>query len=337
MIKRHITLLFSIAFTFFYSSYIIKAQSSGGNLSIGKNGIVYVYGTHSFSQGSGFIAPGMITTSKEGTAGHLVFTEGSAWKGATLDRFVDGYVQVLHDQPFVFPIGDNQVYRPVAISGGVGTTAAYFNHAPTAIHKAVKNQSSTKVSTTEHWVVKGQQFTNISFTWGEKSKVASLTNSQLEKLTILGFKNGNWQVIASTIQLEVPNQLAQYTSLKGGASSLENGIITTTRAIIPSDYDYFTLGSASFEIGNDKLDAVVKLFPNPVVKDVYVDLAEAGINKGKITIYNSNGHQLIERVFDNTAKVIQHFNVSGYSDGLYELRVKSADKEVSKKFIIGGL
>lgn len=122
--KSKFILLF--IFTTFLSTAIIAQSSVGGNLTIDETGTVYVYGEHSFLDGGGFINPGMITTSRTGAKGYLIFVKGSSWKGASQGGFVNGYVQVTHDQPFIFPIGEETTFRPVAISGAEGTTAAYF-------------------------------------------------------------------------------------------------------------------------------------------------------------------------------------------------------------------
>jgi len=246
MIKRTIIFILSVVFVF-YHSHKATAQLSGGNISIGEKGIVYIHGIHDFSEGSGFIAPGMITTTKVGAKGYLAFAEGSSWTGATTERFVDGYVKTLHDKPFIFPIGEGIIYRPVAISGGYGTAAAYFKDDPTATIKAERTQSIDRLSTEEYWIVEGQQFSKLSFFWGKESNVASITDGQLDRLTILGYKKGEWHSIASKVQEAIPTWVVQQTQMTDKTSSFEKGIITTLDPIVPGDYKYFTLGSINSE------------------------------------------------------------------------------------------
>ena len=118
-------------FAFCLLGFGLHAQNSmGGNLMISENGSMVVYSNHHFAEGSGFIAPGMIHTSKVGNHGYLLFDEGSSWTGASKEGFVDGFVKVRHPHSFVFPVGDDHLYRPVAISGATNTAVAYFAKSP---------------------------------------------------------------------------------------------------------------------------------------------------------------------------------------------------------------
>lgn len=328
-------LTLAVAFIYTVSSY---AQSSlGGNLTINENGVVYVYGEHSFTEGSGFITPGMIETSRTGAKGHLIFVKGSSWKNASQQGYVNGFVQVLHDQPFIFPIGEDQVYRPIAISGGHGTTAAYFHKNPKQV---IKTQAGPvkKISTQEYWVMEGQQLTNVSLPWGKESNIDHITNGQLSDLTIVGYKNGAWHPIASEIQQEIPEGVSAHAALKGAASTLTNGVITTIDPIIPSDYKLITLGTVN-ENSEATVDpfGIVKIFPNPVVKDIFIDIEKIGIEKGSLIIYSANGQQVAERIFNSQSKAIQQFDASDYATGLYELQIKFEDGVYTKKFIVGRL
>lgn len=89
----------------------------------------------------------------------LTMKDGSNVTSVSNASFVNGPVQKVGDTPFTFPIGDNNVYRPAALSGITGGvtsafTATYFNASPTATlgptglgHDATLHH----VSDCEHW------------------------------------------------------------------------------------------------------------------------------------------------------------------------------------------
>jgi len=322
-IKRNCFILLFI-FTSFASTAIL-AQSTGGNLTIGENGVIYVHGEHSFISGGGFINPGMIETSRSGDKGYLIFSEGSSWKGAGVARFVNGYVKVLHNQPFVFPVGMESTYRPVAISGAIGTAVAYYKDNPAKAGSKLINVNQ-QISQKEYWDVKGEEPITFTLTWAVDSEIKQLTDGKLENLTILGLKDGQWHPITSELAEEAVAQL-----LLDKESTFSSGAISTTNVVIPNDYELFTLGTST---AIHEEIAIVKVFPNPTVRDLYVDIKKAGIQKGSILIYDVNGRQMIERKFDDSSKTTQRFDVSNYSDGLFKVQVKSADIQITEPFII---
>ena len=322
MKKINLTLLFSCVFTW---GAIVFAQSSGGNLAIGENGSVYIYGAHSFASGSGLISPGMIETSRGNGKGYLIFSQGSSWKGAGEEQFVDGYVQVMHDQPFVFPIGAGTTFRPVAISGAMGTSVAYYQGNPLKVGKNIQI-ANYKISSKEYWDIIGNLPTKVILTWGEGEYIKQLTKSQLDDLSIMGLKDGQWTPIASAIINEPVDQLLTISE-----STFEKGLITTVDAIIPNDYELFALGNKDILI--DKI-AAIKVFPNPVAKDLYIDIKKTGIVNGSIHIYDVNGRQVTARNFNDQSRAIQYFDVSDYANGLFKVQVQSTDLQLTEQFVV---
>ena len=154
----------------------------------------------------------------------------------------------------------------------------------------------------------------------------SQTNLDLLSKMKLGLKDGQWYAITSELAEEAVAQL-----LLDKESTFSSGAISTTTAIIPNDYELFTVGTNT---AIQEEIAIVKVFPNPTVKDLYVDIKKAGIQKGSILIYDGNGRQMIERKFDDSSKTTQRFDVSNYSDGLFKVQVKSTDIQITEPFII---
>jgi len=155
----------------------VAAQSnSGGKMSIRENGFISVFGEHNFMTGSGLVPAGKVRTKRSGKKGYLNFVTGSSWVGASDANFVDGYVRVYHKEPFIFPIGDNNKFRPVAISGGAKTTAAYYAESPgtkTSKLPAENSEDLQRISNKEYWDINGSVPVNITFTWDANSNIGN--------------------------------------------------------------------------------------------------------------------------------------------------------------------
>ena len=337
MNRRKLAHIFSMIFAFSYT-YSIQAQSSsGGNLEINEEGIVYIYDTHHFDEGSPFISPGMIATERTGAKGFLAFEKGSSWVGANAEGFVDGYVQVQHDESFIFPIGHQDTYRPIAISGGKETSAAYYKTAPKLPFTKLLHANNYQVSKKEHWDIEGHSSTRITLSWGKGSEVQQLMQGNLENLSILGYKNGRWHIVPSKILETIPTPLILDSAEKNTQSTLQTGAIRTVDPIIPSDFVFFTIGGIKGNPSNANLDKneFIKVFPNPVVKNVYVDLEKTGVKEGQVIIYNVYGQAVAERTVNLQTKGILEFDASDFVSGMYEVQIKSKERDLSKKFMVG--
>lgn len=312
----------------------LNAQSSmGGNLIIAENGSMTIYGNHNFTKGSGFVASGMIYTSKVGNHGYLLFDEGSSWTGATREGFVDGYVKVKHAQSFVFPVGDKHLYRPVAISGAANTAVAYFAKSPKKPLAKILTDGLGTVSDKEYWEVSGEQATHLSFLWGRESNVANITERKLDQLTIVGWKNGQWQIIPSVIKETIPASFA----VSKRASNFDAGVILTKDAIVPNDFDYFTLASlVPSKLANPVVQTdVISVYPNPVVKELQVHIGALQGASSTIRIYNIDGREMTSRVVDGSSASTQRFDVSSYENGMYQVYLIKEEQTYTTEFVVG--
>lgn len=345
-----------ILFLIFIFAGISKSafSQSGGKFHIKDQGFMSIFGQHSFTKGSGFISPGKITTSRNGAKGYLNFTKDSDWNGASSNRFVDGYVCVYHDKSFIFPVGHKNQYRPVAISGARKTTVGYYFVSPANFVEEESSLAQTggnsnfnfepvaRVSNREFWDIGGDQPTKISLLWEEASNVANITNGKLENLTLLGFRNGQWEIIPSTIEQGTPDVFLQKHPGLTTTPSFNQGVISTNESIVPDSYRYITIGAKEDLVQADGRSKVftsdlITVYPNPVVKDIYINLEKISDQTGTIKIYNLYGVQLLERLVDGQTDHLQHFDASDMQNGIYEIFVKMGDKVVSQKFVVGRL
>ena len=342
--KKLTFLIFSLCF--FLSSGSIAQSGVGGSFTIHEDGSFTIFGSHSFEDGSGFIASGMIKTSRTGKKGYLNFGEGSSWTGASEEGFVDGYVKVFHDEPFVFPIGHNGEYRPIAISGGAETVAAYYNESPqetlfanTTASGFDPSSNVERISNQEYWEINGAEPVNITLVWGASSNIPDITNDDINNLTILGWKDGQWSEVASKTESNIPSSLISNNSPNSFSQGNE-GAISTSTEVIPDDYTYFTLGAkASATARSIPVEFIpLSLYPNPVENELNLDLKDFDSNDGTIKIFNLYGQLIEERSYDsNTDPKKLLFNTSDYVNGLYEIHIRLGYQESIKKFVVNRL
>ncbi len=114
----------------------IQAQSgSFGSTFVGTGGEMAIFGQHNFITGSGTINAGIVGSERQPVIGVYSFVDpNGSWINASSTAFMDAYVRTYKAGAFTFPIGDNNVYRPAAVSASSNTaptTAAYFGVDPT--------------------------------------------------------------------------------------------------------------------------------------------------------------------------------------------------------------
>lgn len=188
---------------------------------------------------------GIILGKRTSPRGVVSFSENAMLNGSGDNKYVDGYVKKYGSNPFIFPVGDNGMYRPFAAAADQ-TTGTYFQETPNATTVppggpfliANKQSDVATVSSIEFWDIDGTNSTRITLTWNATSNISGLTNNSLKSLSIIGWNTSvaKWEKIVSTVDV---------TSILGGASSFSAGSITTNLAIVPNTYNVYTLGALS--------------------------------------------------------------------------------------------
>lgn len=245
-------LVFSLLALIALSLKSFSQSSSFGNTYIFNNGEMGIVDfQHNFINGGSGIQPGVVGTDRTVTQGFISFVGTATWIGASDAAFVDGYVKTYLTTAFTFPIGDNNKYRPAAVSTATLATpanAAYYGvSAATAITSRLRGGNEPvlpasgpfntaligtgvgTVDNVEYWDINGAASAKITLTWDATSAITSLTS-----LSVLGWNGTQWVAIASTVDT---------TSLLGGSSTLSSGSITTNAALVPDTYEVYTLGT----------------------------------------------------------------------------------------------
>ncbi|GGH21971.1 hypothetical protein GCM10007423_03480 [Dyadobacter endophyticus] len=230
-------------------------EGSQGNTTIFGGAQMTFFSNHNFITGGGGAQPGVILTERAaGNFGVLNFAgDNLTSTGASDAGYVDGYVRKYGAGAFVFPVGDNGFVGQFAASAD-GVMGAYFHaDANTAVTSNLFTGSDYAalpsggpfatssmgtnvdiVSTVEYWDIDGANATPLTLTWDTGSAIASLTGSNLAKLTIVGWNGTQWVAIPSKVDV---------TSVLGGSSDLSAGSITTSSPLAPDTYTAYTFAS----------------------------------------------------------------------------------------------
>lgn len=295
----HIKFNFNYLFITFLSILYTQSYAQGpnfGNIHIGPGGEMAIHNvTHNFQVGTGGEL-GIVGCERSGSQGFLSFVGTANHLGTINNAHVDGYVKTYSTTPFIFPIGDNNKYRPAAISRATINTpasAAYYNVSPnsattTSLKGGIEpvlpidgpfsttatGSGIQSVDNVEYWEINGQTSAKITLTWDIISDINTITANNLTLLTILGWDGSKWIEIPSTFDS---------TSLLGGSSTISSGSITTDINIVPDLYSVYTLGSLS----SSSPDLTISLgqpLPSPIVAQTsFIPVTVANIGSGSST------------------------------------------------------
>ena len=251
----------------FFIIQLTGQSASFGNFFVHQDGVFQIGGIHQFDAQTSTYPAGIIATERTGNLGLVHFQAGSSWMGASVNAFIDGYVSYSGNNAFTFPIGDDTNFQPIAISNGENTIAAYFVGSPsTAITSdfnggvepilpnggpfsitAIDTDLSL-VSNKEYWDVRGTTPAILTFYFDATSDISSLTNAELDKLTLVGWNGSQWVPIPSTLDAFSLDITQSNGSFSTQPSTLIIGSISTNQAISPNQYMLFTFGAKGSSI-----------------------------------------------------------------------------------------
>ncbi|WP_421826523.1 immunoglobulin domain-containing protein [Larkinella sp.] len=224
-----------------------------------------IYEQHNFVTGSGTINAGIIGSERQPIIGLYSFVNpNGSWISASQTAFVDGYVRTYNPGAFTFPIGDNDKYRPAAVSASSSaapTTAAYFGVDPgmamtsnlmggnygilpgggPAFQTTSKATGVGTVDNIEYWDIDGNTPARITLTWDASTPISTMVGTNLSNLTIVGWDGTKWVAIPSTFDASSLVQNTSASSFTGPASVVSAGSITTNAPVVPSSFIVYTL------------------------------------------------------------------------------------------------
>lgn len=317
--KRFFSAILILSSFLLIGETVVAQIQSLDNLRLSNNTSMTITGELQFSENGG-----EIVTAKEGCNSHIGFVEGSSWSNASDDQFIDGMVKVMHDQPFTFPIGAKGQYHPITISGGMNTMAAYIAKDPSKLvgTRALRNQHGDssptvdRLKTNGYWIIQGDNATGISLSWNAADNMAVLTDN-VENLSIIGYKNGSWTVVASNLEKE---------------QSLTAGTISTSSELIPNDFDYFSLGTVKTVTPSKQ--SALSVYPNPVMNNENITVEyELNSDSGVLQVISTNGSLLSERTISDSKGTVTLLDLPS-SPGTYLVRIVGSNGIAKEKKIV---
>ncbi len=252
---------------FSFLSFSQDQSASLGNIFIHSEGNLSVLDQHKFATAPIGSQPGIIGGEREPAKGYFNFGPDGGWINAKNTQYVDGYVRFCGNTSFLFPVGDNNQFRPAGVSEGTYVEVAYYGVNPSnAITSDIRGgnfpvlpgtgpfnsnqyeESVTNVSQYEYWDINGVDPAFITLTWNVDSNVDLITANALSNLTIVGWNGTQWEKIQSEVDVNSVN-LNNSSMLKNGAiSNMLSGSISSTIQVAPSDYEVYTLGAGCNEM-----------------------------------------------------------------------------------------
>ena len=222
---------------------------------------------------------------------------------------VDGYVSIdQYNEEFIFPIGDQDKFRPMIISSADGGefSGAYYYQNPDGLVETDDFESAfssseflldegfdvgekiyflSDISEWEFWDLNGVQNTQVTLTWDEDSNINIITD-ELNELVIVGWsiENERWESLGNV-------------SYEGNFNS---GKITSV-GFTPNNYEIITFGSVRKRSNNFYISPNNDEYNQTVVFD---ELEE--YEQGSLKIFNRWGNIVFESAdyqndFDGTS------------------------------------
>jgi len=252
--------------------------------------------------------PGIVGTERSFPQGFVSFFNSAKPLSVSDVSHIDGYVRSYQIGKFIFPIGDNGKYRPIAIDKSDidnPTSAAYFGVNPSVattskllggiepvlpasgpFSTASLGEKVLKVSNYEYWDINGTVATKITLTWNANSNVTTITKGDFRGLSIVGWDGFQWVVIPSTID---------GTSIFGTSSDLNSGSVTTNASIVPNTYEVYTLAGITVQKNGDTtirpVDTSTIVLGLPAISDPNTNYSLGGPyhGSGKVSINVKTG------------------------------------------------
>lgn len=191
-----------------------------------------IWGELDFKEGIIKVDPLVNSTTKQ-PAGLVSFMPKSKHKNSNASSFVDGTVEKVGAEPFVFPIGNKEYFRPASISApknskDVVLSNYVFQDSSFFEAHAAHAPEIKQVNTQEYWTLEKAKNSQTSFmltlSWDERTTLPDLLINPEQDLHIVHWNSAQ----------------KQWEDL-GGIVDMANKTITTPANI--SNSGYFTLAS----------------------------------------------------------------------------------------------
>jgi hypothetical protein len=329
MLKHIITIVLTFSVALSYGQ--IAKSGMYASAQIPSNGFMSVFGSHDFTDmGKG---NSIVMTERGSDRSYMIFADGASWGEASVNGYVDGFAKSFSKEDYVLPIGNNEDYRPIVVSGGSNAAASYFAEDPGVITSTLSNDVE-QLSGHGYYEIEGIKPTKFSLTWNHFTGIDRLVDD-IGQLGIVGFDGEQWVAIPSQIeenQLSVINSSPTYVTQK---ANVDEGIISTLTEIDLSQYEYVSLARmAPNAIAESPMS--LSVYPNPAVQNnfIYLDYAVSDTDTEILISHIGEAPAIVHQV-TKTGRTKAKIDTDGLRPGVYWVSVKSnAGEKVLKKLII---
>lgn len=154
---------------------------------------------------------GSFITEHGPSGGVVSFASNSQWENADHSAHVDGNVKVYNPQFFQFPSGHDNILQPLVISQASGVDYLEIDYRHTAHKDLAPNAQVLKIHPQHYWSINNATGNaKVSLSWNALSKLDVLLEARgLEALSIAGYKNGDWELLPSTLDDTNNNSLLE--------------------------------------------------------------------------------------------------------------------------------
>lgn len=305
----------------------VSNSGSVGNLYVPANGVISIFGQHSFASGGTGIMPGIIATAKGVDNGIVNFAAGSSWAGANDNQFIDGYVRVTSNNSFVMPIGSNGQFKPVMITGGTNIEAAYIDDNPQnfagenteiTLRSPEATANVSFLSNAGYWHIKSDAPTKLTLFWNQDD--VSYLDGNLSLMSMYGWNGESWVEISAHVDEYMINTNNSNGNFSNQLSTTNSGSLTTTESIDLNDYEYFTMGRTNdVDLTAAMVELNASVFPNPVLAgaEIQIDYEFSNDKGGKINLINPESKSVIATQLVDNQKGSVKFNPGAMAPGVY--------------------
>ncbi len=183
------------------------------------------------------------TTRTNGANGGIQFQAGSSYSGAMSDaRFIDGYVSKTGNAAFTYPVGDDNKYRSLSVTGLSGmqqNSVAFWNANP----NTTNDGSGGPYSITSKQAAIQTVYQLGFWDWVNVSGSGAATvELSLPELSSYALDATDVQLIGWNIAA------AQWEVIATGATGLSEGSTVSGTIANSGDYSAFGIGNASFNV-----------------------------------------------------------------------------------------
>lgn len=234
---------------------------------------------------------GIILADKDYSGIVKVIDDGEG-TGMSDQSFVDGKVEKLGNDEFLFPIGDESFYRKASISAPSNTTdvfsAQYFYESPGAksYNTGLHDAYVSKIDDSEYWEIErleGNSMPTVTLSWDVSTTTPyDFIPQDISKMRIVRWNGTRW----------ITEKFLEYTG------NSDSGTITSS----VSDYGIFTL--AVYDIGDEDLFISDGFSPNgDGINDLFVIKGLDKYLNARLEVYNRWGDLVYEKdSYGNTSR-----------------------------------